>query len=353
MKISNETKVAILAVVAIGLAIWGYNFIRGKNIIKQSLIYYVEYDEVNMLNISAPVVINGFKVGFVSDIFLKPEDAKKVVVQLDLRKEINIPPDTRAVLKSTGIMGGQAISLLYDGACSGQDCAPSGSYLQGQTLGMLDALVGKDNMREYTTILKSQLSGLLDTLNREFLGEDAEGPLPESLRDLSETMENLRQTSYRLNSLINTSSDDISASLANVRSLTDTLGASQAKIAGLINNAERISSDIAEADLRQTLEDIKTAASSLKSTLQRADSAMDNVSSVAQKLNDGEGSLGKLLQDEDLYTRLDNISLQADSLITDFQDRPYRYVPFKTRKKVKKYDRMDQKEEDSNAAAGN
>ncbi len=349
MKISNETKVAILAIAAIALGVWGYNFIRGKNMLSSSNIYYIEYDEVNQLNVSTPVVINGFEVGFVADLFLKPDDADIVIVKIDLRKEIRVPRDTRAVLKTTGFMGGQVISLEYEQPCAEDQCAPSGTYLRGTYMGMLDAMVGKDNLEEYTNVLKEQVSDLLDTLNRQFLGEEANGALAEGVRDLSATLRNLRRASDKLDDILVASSEDIKSSFSNVRTLTDTLGSSQAKIARIIDNTENISSQLAAADLKGTLEDIKTAVESLKRTLDSADRAVDGIAGVAQQLDQGEGTLGMLLKDDELYHRLDRISLEADSLLIDFQERPYRYVPFKSRKKVKKYDRKDAKEAEEQA----
>jgi phospholipid/cholesterol/gamma-HCH transport system substrate-binding protein len=351
---SNEVKVAILAIVAVALFYWGYKFVRGKNILGASNIYYVEYNNVDQLKMSSPVLINGFQIGFVADIYLKPDNYEKIIVKLDLDKEIRIPADTRAIIKDTGFMGGKAIVLQYDQPCSGDQCAASGSYLEGGRMGLLDSMVGEEALEDYIDILKKGLKDVIDTLNRELLSEEAEGPLAESLRDLSSTLENLKLTTGQLNSLLASSSDDIDGTLSNLRSITGTIEASNDKIEGIIDNADRLTSELAEANLKKSLEEVDQAVAQLSGTLQTADEALLGVSAAVDKINQGEGTLGKLLADEELYNNLNSLSRQTDSLIEDFQERPYRYMPFKSRRKVKKFDRRDAKLEAAkeNAAAG-
>ena len=342
---SNETKVAILAIVAIGLFYWGYRFVRGKNILSSSNIYFVEYNHINQLKKSSPVLINGFEVGFVADMYLKPDNHEVIVVKLDLRKDIKVPDNTLAIIKDTGFMGGKAIILEYDTPCDLKgNCAESGSYLKGTTMGLLDSMVGEENLKSYMNVLKEGLKDVIDTLNRELLSEDAEGPVAESRRSLRSTRANLETSTGRLDGILAQSSGNINGTLANLRSITDNIAASNEKIDQIIGNANRLTNDLAEADLKKTVQEIGNALDQLNATLHSADSAVAGVAMAIEKINNGEGTIGKLLNDEELYVRLNNLSIQTDSLVEDFQDRPYRYMPFKSRKKVKKYDKKDAKE---------
>ncbi len=338
---SNEIKVALLAIAAFALFYWGYRFVRGKNILATSNIYYVEYDNIDQLQPSSPVLINGFQVGFVAEIDLKPNNYEIVVVKLDLRKDIKVPKDTRAIIKSTGFMGGKAVVLSYGQPCTEADCAKSGDYLQGGNMGLLDSMVGEDSVDDYLDMVKKSLGDIIDTLNRKLLSDEAEGPLAESLRSLETTMANLEASTGRLNRLLATSSDDISGTLANMESITGNISNSNEKISRLIDNAEAISANLSEADLKSTMAEIDASIQQLNATLTTADSALNGVASAVDKLNTGEGTLGKLLNDEELYYRLNQLSVQTDSLVEDFQERPYRYMPFKSRRKVQKYDRKD------------
>lgn len=342
---SNEVKIGILAIVTIAISFWGYKFIMGQNALASSNIYYVEYNTVEGLQKATPVRISGYDVGVVADIYLKPDDPdRSVIVVLDLRKDINIPPDTKATIISVGFMGGKAILLEYDKPCFEEDCAKSGAYLVGQTKGMFASMIGEEDMREYVDIIKEGLQDVIDTLNHEFLDEDSDSPIAKSVKDLRLTMANLESTTSQLDNLLRRSSGNIDGTLKNLNDLTGTLSDNNDKIKNILANAETLSQDLAEADLKKTLAEVSDAINSLTGTIKTADGVLANVSTTFEKINRGEGTLGKLMQDEALYNELQSMSMSIDSLVTDIQDRPYRYMPLKSRNKVQKYDRKDEKE---------
>lgn len=342
MTLTNEVKVALLAIVAIALSYWGYKFILGKNVLKDSNIYYVEYQDVDLMKTSSPVTIGGVQIGFVSEI--KPLlDRKMVRVTLDLNEEIEIPKNTVAVIKATGFMGGKAVLLEYDQPCSGDDCAESGDYLQGVTQGMLSSMLSREELDEYLTTVEQSLGAIADTLNEHLLSEDAEGPLPNSLRNLEATLANLEQTSGQLNSILYRSADDITGTMDNLNSISANLQASNEKIASIIDNTDKVSGDLADMELQETLAEVDQTIAQLRSTLNKADQAFVGINGIVGGLEAGEGTLGKLLKDGTLYEELTRLSSGVDSLADDFQDRPYRYMPLKSRRKVKRYDRKDEK----------
>lgn len=341
MTLSNELKVAILAILAIALSYWGYKFIQGKNVLKDSNYYYVEYENVDLMQTSSPVTIGGVQVGFVSEI--KPLlDRKMVRVTLDLNTDVQIPKDTRAIIIATGFMGGKAVILEYGDPCSGDDCAQSGDYLQGVTRGMLSSMLSQEELNSYLTTVERSLGAIVDTLNEHLLSEDAEGPLPNSLRNLEATLENLKNTSGQLNGILYRSSEDITGTMANLNSISQNLEDNNEKIASIIDHTDQFTGQLGQVDLEKTLQEVDQAVGQLRTTLDKADQAFGGINGIVDGLNRGEGTLGQLLQDPDLYRELNQLSTQADSLITDFQDRPYRYMPLKSRRKVLRYDRKDE-----------
>ena len=339
---SNEIKIAILAIVAIALSFWGYKFIKGKNLLKQSNYYKVYYDDVDGLKPGTLVRINGVDVGNVAAIELLPDEVDKVLVLIDLESGTEIPKDTRAVLVSVGFMGGKAINLEYDTPCSGSSCAESGATLTGVSRGLLGSMVGKEDMENYVEIVKEGLTEVLDTLNTMILDEDSDSPIARSMRDLSNTMANLNSSTGQLDNMLRRSSGDIEGTLSNINELTGTLESQKARIENILANADTLTSQLAQADIQQTLAEVDSAIKGLQSTLQTADQALAGISSVVNQLNNGSGTLGRLIQDDRLYNNLNQMTTQADSLFDDFQDRPYRYMPFKSRNKVQKYDRKDE-----------
>jgi phospholipid/cholesterol/gamma-HCH transport system substrate-binding protein len=239
-------------------------------------------------------------------------------------------------------MGAKAIELRYDRYCSGDDCAKDGDFIQGESLGMLSSMVPKDELNIYLDEISSTLKSLVTTLNDQMLSEDAEGPLANSLRDLESTMGNLKSTTGQLNSLMYRSSDELSGSLDNINTLTNTLADNNEAIKNILQNTDKFTSQLGELDLKATVEELETTVAALKSTIQEAETTFDGVNQVVDGIEHGEGTLGKLFQDPELYHELSSLSDRADSLINDIQSRPYRYVPLKSRKRVKRYDRKDE-----------
>lgn len=338
---SNEVKVGILAVAAIALSIWGYKFIRGNNMLLKSNTYKVYYPKVDRMQVGTQAFINGVEVGSVAGVGLLDDVDRTVEVILDLDPGIRIPKNTTAVIVSTGFMGGKAIMLEYPRPCSGDDCAQSGDVLEGEIRGLLGSMVGEDNVEEYVGILKEGLQEVIDSLNTALI-KDPDSPLAKSMKDLESTLANLNSATGQLDGILRSSSGSINGTLANLNDITGNLSRNNEKINSILSNADSLSAQLLAADLEKTLEEANSAIASLKATLQSADVALGGVSDVVGKINQGEGSLGKLITDEKLYRNINELSRRADSLITDFQERPYRYVPFKGRNKVRKYDRRDE-----------
>ena len=160
---SNETKIGLLVIIASALMIWGFKFIKGKNILNPSTLLYVQYDEIDRLATSTPVTIQGFQVGIVSDIYFKTVNSKQVVeVVLDIAKNIEIPKTASANITATGIMGGKAVVLEFDRPCSGADCAKSGDSLRGIYKNVLASMVSKDDLGGYLSEVKENVGPIVD-----------------------------------------------------------------------------------------------------------------------------------------------------------------------------------------------
>lgn len=346
MTISKEIKIGLLALVAVALSIWGYKFIRGKNLLVKSNMYQVIYPTVDGLRVGTSVRINGVSVGSVGSIEIMPEDLdKKVLVLLDLDRDIQIPKDTRAVIMATSFMGDKAIDLLYDRPCSGKDCAPSGAYLKGETRGLLGSMLGKEDARAYMDILKTGIQSIVDSLNAQLLSDSSNSPIAKSLRDLQGTMANLNSASSTVDVLLTKSSGAISGTLSDFNKLSSTLAGKKDQIGSTIDDAASTMKQLSEADIAKTIAELNAAITNLKTTIASADKALGGVSGLVDNINTGQGTLGKLMKDEELYDNLNELGARADSLFTDIQDRPYRYIPFKSRNKVKRMDKKDAKGE--------
>ncbi|MEN0006259.1 MAG: MlaD family protein [Bacteroidota bacterium] len=335
---SNEAKIGILAAVAIALTFWGYKFILGKNVLLKSNVFYVVYEDVDRLMVGTPVVIRGVEVGNVAARDFEVIDGKEQVkITLDMEDEVQIPKNTVAVIIATGFMGGKAVVLEYDVPCSGSQCAQSGDYLKGEFRGLLTSMMSEDQLDNYVNTIKQ---GLQEVLQEE-LGPNSNSELSKGFQDLRGTLSNLNSVTGQLDNLLQRTSASITGTLANVASITETLDTSKQRISNILGNADKFTEQLTELELKNTLEEVDSTIGQLQNTLSAADSAIVSLNTALQKVANGEGTLGKLLEDDQLYNNLSKLGVDIDSLVTDIQNRPYRYVPFKGRKRVKRYDRKD------------
>ncbi|THH41678.1 MlaD family protein [Neolewinella litorea] len=336
-----EVKIGILAVVAILLAFWGFKFIQGSNLFTSSQTYYVEYKDVAGLTVGTPVQISGVSVGSVKAIQLD-QQKKLVVVTLEVRKNVNIPEGTRAYITTVSLLGEKAVELQYERPCFGDgDCAESGSFLTGSSKGILASFLGTDPDGDPASAIKDQVTEAVDSLQWTLFSEESNNPIARSSRDLAVTMENLKATTAQLQAIMNANSRQINSTFRNLESLTGALSDKEESISSIIDNADTLTSNLSNLELQQTVEEVNASIVRLRGTLDEADRALGGVTAVMQEVQNGEGTLGKLLTDDEIYQRLNRASLAADTLLSDFQERPYRYVPFKSRKRVLKFDRKD------------
>lgn len=344
---SSEVRTGILALVAIALTLWGIKYIQGSNLLSSSKTFYAYYDDIMGVQVGTPIQISGVSVGSVSARDLGVED-RRVRLTFTLEREVPLPKDTKAVLATTSPLGDMAIIFEYDHPCQGGvDCAEDGDTFTGITRGLVSSLLGDGGLSSYIEQLKQGMLEVIDSINNGILSEDAEGPLAESVRDLRGTISNLKEATGRMNLMLQRSSPALESSLNNMAALTNTLEEQKASIASIIANTDSLSQQMVDARLDEAVNQAKVTINELNETLVTAKSAMGGIDEMVTQLKAGEGTLGMLLQDEELYNNLNALSFSLDSLMTDIQEKPYRYVPLKSRRKVEKYDRQDE-EQDNN-----
>lgn len=337
-----EVKIGILALVAIGSAFWGFKFIQGSNLFSNSNYYEVHYQNVSGLTVGTPVQISGVNVGSVSNIFLNQTENNRVEVTLDVNDDINVPKTAKAFIAADGILGGKIIMLYFKSPCLGSgDCAEDGDLLAGATMGMLASFMGGDPEADPSADLQEKLNSVVDSLKYELFSPESKNPIARSTQDLAVTMENLKNSTARLERILNQNAGQINATMGNLAELTNSLAEKKDAIAGIIDNAENLTGDLATLELEKTMKEVNAIIEDLQGTLGKADEALGGVASIMDDVQSGKGTLGKLLTDDAIYDRLNEASLAADTLFTDLQERPYRYVPFKSRKKVLRFDRKD------------
>ena len=341
--LSHETRIGILAIVSIVILIWGYNYLKGRNMLTTSNLMYVEYPEVEMLAISAPVLINGFRVGVIADMYLKEEDMQTIIVVLDINRGVRVPKNAIAEIISTDITGGKAIRLAFTRPCSDDDCAKNGDYLKGKTVGFLGSMVSQDELASYLGQITGSVGEMWDSIGNRLEDPEAKG--------ISESVRNFNALTGSLNALVLASSRSIEKTMAHLSSIMGKIDEDNEKISEFLNNLAGFSDQLNKLELEKTMSNLNgtmnNADSSLvqlTSALETANVALENISDLVLKIKEGEGTIGQLFTNDSLYHNLNNASEQLDVLLEDFEERPYRYMPLKSRKRVNRNDKKDAKE---------
>lgn len=306
MKIANETKVGILAAFSIALLIIGYNFLKGNSIFSSETILYARYSRVDGLGVSKPVLINGFQIGRVDKLTLQPNGT--IVATLKINGKYDIPKSSIARLESTDLLGGKAIVMALG---TGTDFA-----LDGDTL---NANVEKNLMETVQPVQKKaeliigKMDSILTSVNT-ILNPDFQKNVNKSFNSIAATLASLEGTSKKVDGLVGTEGKRISAILANAEAISANLKNNNQKINAILNNINTITDQVAAANFKQTIDN--------------ANKAVADLQGIVSKVNNGQGTLGLLVNDTKMYDNLNNASKNLDNLIIDLKENPKRYVHF-------------------------
>lgn len=329
LKLRNETKVGLLAIFALAAGFWGYKFLKGVNLLSSSQTFYIRYKNVDQLRPSSPVFISGLQVGMVKDIYVDKEDDTSLIVELNLEKGVQIPKETVASIIGLTLMGGKAVDLVIPHPCDGDGCAHSGDFLQGTTRSLAQSLLGDPKELD---VYVAKLRMAFDTIANP---NDPNGLGP-TVKALEESLTSIASITLKLDRLMDASTRNISATASNAAGITANLQKSNKDITDAISNLAELSAQLKNAGLDATaksatnaLDSVILAMTALKGTLNATQSTMGKVDSIAQHLVSGQGTAGKLLTDEELYTNLLRTTRHLALLEQDLRLNPKRYTTVK------------------------
>ena len=309
MKLSREVKTGILAIGALLLFIFGYSFLKGSNLFDSSRTFYVKYDNVAGLSSSAPVTVNGLQIGKVKGIELS-KNRDGLVVKFSVDNDFEFSRNSVVQIYSSGFISGNNLGILpeYDA----NNVAKNGDTLQGEIQkGMIDGIMDKFGPIE--TSLKTTLAKLDTVLGDvdEVMDDKTKENLRKSIASFNETMVAFKGISRNMNALVSENKDKMNSTFANL----DVTSANFAKL----------SDSLSQIEMGKMVKDLENAIGSFNG--------------VMKGIDEGEGSIGKLLKDEKLYDNLTGASAQLEALLEDMKLNPKRYVHFSLfGKRAKQYE---------------
>ncbi len=322
----NEVKVGLLAAITLILAIWGYFFLKGRNLLSRDKIVFVTYKNVNLLTESSPVLLNGAEIGVVSSITLHPTDVKLMIVGLTLKRELPIPKDAVAYLFPTGLTGGKAIELKFDKPCSTGNCLENGEYLVGKNLSMLGSMLDPNELDIYMDKLKNGVGSVTDSINAAISDPSGKNEIGKTFKDIALTVNNLRNVTTSLAKMIEAQRGTLGATMSHLEATTRNLEQNNNKINDIMTSVQTFSGKLSKTDLDGTVNSTKGAVASLQKTLLQTDTAIAQMKFIIAGVNRGEGSMGMLLKDDKLAKNLTNTSKELDLILQDLRLHPRRYV---------------------------
>ncbi|MEO6813408.1 MAG: MlaD family protein [Ginsengibacter sp.] len=308
MKINNETKIGVLALVGVVLLVLGFNFLKGKNLFKKDNHVYAVYQDVQGLTKSNPVIINGLQIGRIENID-GGKDMKRILVTVTLFKDVNIPNNSLAVI-NPNLLGNPTLEIQL---------GSSTKYLKsGDTLittlsgGAFDEALKIINpvLYEVRNAVKS-LDSVLHIVTGVF-DPTTKKNMREIVANLNTVTSSFAISANSLQQMMDVQNGALSKSLENVNVFTANLNSNNGKLNSILENAKAASQKFAAVDFQKTIDSLNIA--------------VNNFKQGSEKINSKDGSLGLLLNDKTLYTNLESTSNKLSILLDDIRVHPKRYI---------------------------
>lgn len=331
MKLSKEFVIGIVVVIAIAVLYMGVNYLKGVNLLAKQLRFYAIYENVAGLTASNAVVLNGYKIGIVSDVGMNPNGDGTLIVEVILNdSKLKIPTDTQLEIYDADLFGGKGIRIILGKSTV---LAEDEAYLKGTvSMGLTETIKQEiEPLKKKTSELFAGLDSVINNLNN-VLGttEDKKG-LEQVFADLKTTISNLSSATAKADNILGENSQSLKEIFGNVESISNNIKNNNADLSNAIKNFSSLSDSLAKMELA--------------TTVLKVNRAMDNLDGVLQKINEGTGTLGQLATNDSLHTQLLNASRSLDMLLDDMRAHPKRYVHFSVFGK-KDGDNFSKKEEE-------
>lgn len=296
----SKLKVGIFCIVAVVIFYFGACFFKGVSAFGKKTYYYAIFDNTGGLQASNAVMLNGYKIGQVTNVSIISDNPVRLCAELMITEDVNIPKDSKVQVAPKDLLGGTVVNILF-----GSDTR----YLQD-----------KDTMQAYVVPpmtdgideLKAQLGSILSSVDtitlslKDVLAPDAGG------QDLKSTLANLESTTENLTYILSANKDKVGKLVTNLEQFSNTLSAAGPQLESIVENMDNITDSLSKANVRQTIND--------------AQKAVGNIQLIVDKMQRGEGTLGQLVNNDSLYLNLEHSLYSLNELLVDLKANPKKYI---------------------------
>ncbi len=297
IRINKQAKTGIIVVIATILFIWGFNYLKGKDILKSYNTYYTVLDNVEGVVKSTPVTLKGIPIGTVKDLHFTPDMTNTVMV-LNIDREYNFPKDSRVKVYGGNIMGGKSVAIVPG---NDKELTKDGDTLEVLKMpGMFDLV--NDKITPLQEKLESSLTSLDSILHgvNNILDKPSQNNIKSGLADLAVTLKHFKNTSKELDQVFSQNKNNINNTL---------------------QNFHKISQDFNQ--LGDSLKQIKVG-----KITKELEQSIAELNKSLKSLNSEEGTAGKLMKDKKLYKNLTKATKELELLLKDLRQHPKKYVHF-------------------------
>ena len=298
MRLSKEIKAAFFVLSTILLFIFGFNYLKGSSILDKQKTIYAVYDEVDGLLVGANVMINGLSIGNVTELDFLP-NSTKILVTLKVKDKLSFSSKSIASIYETGVLGGLAISI--EPVFERESIVKTGDTLMSSVRPGLTELINRQieplsrQLQSTITSVDSIFTGASNVLNRQTQEE-----IKESISVLTSAINAIKNSSVIIE---------------------ETLTSKNTQINNTIDNFEKISSNLSNVS-----DELNSFG--LTSLLSNLEDSVDGISSIVDKLDSDNSTLGKLINEDEVYNNLNSSIESLNILINDIKTNPKKYVHF-------------------------
>lgn len=278
-------------IAAIALFVWGFNFLKGKSILRHQSNYYILCNDSQGLLPGDIITINGMQVGTITSLKFHPSQDGSIVIDFIMNNEINIPKNsTIKIVKS--LMGYANLNLILGDS---KELAQSGDTLQcsfdAGTMGMITESIMplKNNLESLLVSLNQLTTNLNDLLNSELKSNINKG-----VSSLASSMDNINEISYDLQVLTDSKDGKLTMIVNNLETITE--------------NFETVSDSLKNIDYNHIVNSLENCISEF------------NI--LIEGINNGEGSAGLLMKNDSLYHNVNETVATLQSILEEIKANP-------------------------------